>query len=183
MKVRNSLKSLRDRHQKNHRSRRGRLYVINKVNKRLRRVRVNLVCWPRPECRGTGGFIFQFTIPTLLLGFLVLWPHDARLRQLINSNCQKLAPMFPFRQRICIIWKQARIKSPMTGLHNSSARVQWLILRHDGNAGLQAGITISRIVFRSTRYCQQPQPNFKSRHVRPAPSGRCYLCSGRHAWA
>ena len=37
MKVRNSLKSLRDRHQKNQLvRRRGRLYVINKVNKRFK---------------------------------------------------------------------------------------------------------------------------------------------------
>ena len=37
MKVRNSLKSLRDRHQKNQVvRRRGRLYVINKVNKRFK---------------------------------------------------------------------------------------------------------------------------------------------------
>jgi large subunit ribosomal protein L36 len=37
MKVRNSLKSLRDRHQKNQLvRRRGRLYVINKTNKRFK---------------------------------------------------------------------------------------------------------------------------------------------------
>jgi large subunit ribosomal protein L36 len=37
MKVRNSLKSLRDRHQKNQLvRRRGRLFVINKVNKRFK---------------------------------------------------------------------------------------------------------------------------------------------------
>jgi large subunit ribosomal protein L36 len=37
MKVRNSLKSLRDRHQKNQLvRRRGRLYIINKVNKRFK---------------------------------------------------------------------------------------------------------------------------------------------------
>lgn len=37
MKVRNSLKSLRGRHQKNQLvRRRGRLYVINKVNKRFK---------------------------------------------------------------------------------------------------------------------------------------------------
>tara|TARA_B110000971_G_C20024692_1_gene508171 strand:+ start:1048 stop:1224 length:177 start_codon:yes stop_codon:yes gene_type:complete len=37
MKVRNSLKSLRDRHQKNQLvRRRGRLYIINKTNKRFK---------------------------------------------------------------------------------------------------------------------------------------------------
>ena len=37
MKVRNSLKSLRDSHQKNQLvRRRGRLYVINKTNKRFK---------------------------------------------------------------------------------------------------------------------------------------------------
>ena len=42
MKVRNSLKSLRDRHQKNQLvRRRGRLYVINKTNKRFKARQAN----------------------------------------------------------------------------------------------------------------------------------------------
>ena len=64
MKVRNSLKSLRGRHRNNQLVRRkGRVYVINKTNKRLRRAKAEL----KPD-RGT-----VFAVSALIAGFSGRW--------------------------------------------------------------------------------------------------------------